>query len=364
MRIIFCGGGSAGHINPALAIAEEMKMRDPKCEILFIGREGGFENGIVKKAGIPIKCVKISGIQRRFTVKNIKNILAAIDAVKKAKEIIREFRADAVVGTGGYVSWPVIRAAQMMNIPTVIHESNCSPGLTTKLLAKKCTRVLLNHAETANELKRNDNIQVIGNPMRQDFTKLSRGEARQKLNIKKDEIYILSFGGSLGAEKLNDTVISIMKDESASDREIRHLHATGKRYYEKNEGTRFKNKKKKIVPYIENMPLHLSAADIVICRSGAVTLSEIALVGVASILIPSPNVTDNHQYKNAKVISDSGACELIEEKELTKELLNNKIEALANDETKRDTMAKKVKKFALPNSSKLAAENIISVTRQ
>ncbi|MBQ8321049.1 MAG: undecaprenyldiphospho-muramoylpentapeptide beta-N-acetylglucosaminyltransferase [Clostridia bacterium] len=364
MRIILCGGGSAGHINPALAIAEEVKLREPKSEILFICREGGFENGMVKKAGIPIKHIKISGIQRRLTLKNIKNILGAMEAIKRAKEIIGGFSPDAVVGTGGYVSWPVIRAAQMMKIPTVIHESNCSPGLTTKLLAKKCTRVLINHKETANLLNRKNNIQVVGNPMRKDFTRLSRIEARQKLNIRKDEIYILSFGGSLGAERLNDTVISFMKEESESNKKLRHLHATGKRYYEKNEGTKFANGKKKIVPYIENMPLHLSAADIVICRSGAVTLSEIALVGVTAILIPSPNVTDNHQYKNAKVIADSDACVLIEEKDLTKEVLREKIYVLINDKNRRDDIAKRVKKFAFPNSSELAVDNIISAIQK
>ena len=360
MKIIFCGGGSAGHVTPALAIAEEIKKTHSTAEILFIGRDGGFENGMVKKAGLPMQYIKIGGLQRKFTVKNIKNAINALKAVNRCKKIISDFSPDVVVGTGGYVCWPVLHAATSLKIPTVIHESNRAPGLTTRLVSKKCTEVLLNHENTANDLKRKDNVRVIGNPLRSDFNTIRKSEARRRLRINKDDIYIVSFGGSIGAQRMNDVILKIIKEES-QNANIKHLHATGKRYYEKDDIQSAKQSNYKIVPYIDDMPIHLCAADIVICRSGAMTLSEIALTGAAAILIPSPNVSENHQYKNAKALADEGACILIEESELTEKVLKDKISELARDEEKRKELGKRIKKFATKNASALAAQSIIKI---
>ena len=362
MKIIFCGGGSAGHVTPALAIAEEIKKKDSSAQLLFIGREGGFENGMVKKAGLPMQYIKIGGLQRKFTVKNIKNAINAFKAVNKCKKIISDFSPDVVVGTGGYVCWPVLQAAASLKIPTVIHESNRAPGLTTRLLSKKCTTVLLNNKNTADDLKRKDNVRVIGNPLRSDFNTIRKSEARRRLKIGKDDIYIVSFGGSIGAQRMNDVILKIMKEEEKSAN-IKHLHATGKRYYEKEDTSDTKQSNSKIVPYIDDMPIHLCAADIVICRSGAMTLSEIALTGASAILIPSPNVSENHQYKNAKALADEGACIMIEECELTEKVLNDKISELVNSKEKRQELGKRIKKFATKNASALAAESIIKITK-
>lgn len=366
MKVLLCGGGTAGHVNPALAIAEAIKKEYKDSDFLFIGREGGFENQSVKKANIPQKTLKVEGLRRGLTVKNARKLLLALKAIKQAKLIISEFSPDVVVATGGYVSWPVIKAAERLRIPVVIHESNAYPGLVTRLVASKCKFVLLNHEKTAEYLKRKDNIAVIGNPIRSDFSSISRRAAREELKLNKNDCFILSFGGSIGAEKLNDVITGIMSKNIKSMPSVRHLHATGKKHFAKYRNCNLAGgvSECKITPYIDDMPKKLMAADIVICRSGAITLSELAVVGVAAILIPSPNVTDNHQYKNAKLISDAGACVMIEEGELTEELLLSKIKELINDKTGRLTMAKEIKKFATKNAAELASEKIVEAARR
>ena len=203
MRIILSGGGTAGHVNPALAIAEGLKRRYPSAEILFVGRLGGNENEAIKKAGYTVRELKIHGIERRLTAKNLKNLITAIEAEHKAREIIKDFRPDVIVGTGGYVCWPVLHAAKAMNIPRAIHESNLSPGLVTRLCAKWCNSVLLNHEGTREYLKGAKNVKVIGNPIRADFGKITRAEARDSISLRDDEILILSFGGSGGSQKMS-----------------------------------------------------------------------------------------------------------------------------------------------------------------
>lgn len=363
MKILLCGGGSAGHVNPAIAIAEAIKSKNPNTELLFVGREGGFENSAVKKAGIKLKTVRIEGLKRKITVENIKKMILTIKATKEASKILNEFRPDAVIATGGYVSFPVLRAAQKTKIPTVIHESNVYPGLVTRLLSSKCTLVLLNHKKTAEHLRNSKNIEVIGNPLRADFTKISRKDARKDMGLKNSDILILSFGGSGGAGKLNEVITSVMNHTTSHTPGVYHIHATGKKYFDKSKADEFKKAKStcQLLPYIDDMPKKLKAADIVICRSGAMTLSEIALVGVSAILIPSPNVTDNHQYKNAKLLADNKACVLIEEKELTEELLTSKLAVLINDVEARKTMSQKIGFFATKDAAEQAAAKISDV---
>ena len=302
MRLLLCGGGTAGHIIPALAVAEELRRREPKSEILFVGREGGLENEHIKKSGFKQKTLRVYGLKRSFSLDNLTRVREAIKARGEAKKIINEFRPDVILGTGGYVCWPVISAGKRMKIPTAIHESNVYPGLTTKLLAKKCDKIMLNREETKKYLNSGISTVTVGNPIREDFEKISRKNARQKLGVSEKEILIVSFGGSIGAEVMNDVVTETMKEYTSREKDIKHIHATGRRYYEKVKGELGEANlgKCKIISYIDDMPTALMAADIVICRCGAMTLSEIAEAGVASILIPSPNVTNNHQYKNAE----------------------------------------------------------------
>ena len=363
MDIILTGGGTAGHVSPALAIAEEILDNDPKSRILFIGREGGGENAAVLKAGLELKTLNIQGIKRKLTLDNARRIYHALRARREAKSIIREFKPDVILGTGGYVCWPVIRAGAKLGIPTAIHESNITPGLTTRLLSTKCKRVFLNHEDTKKYLSQRANTLTVGNPLRKDFKKIKRNDARRTLGIKEDEIFILSFGGSIGAEKLNEVVLEVMQSYSLSDKKIRHIHATGKRYFDSVKNTPLARGERgcKVLPYIDNMPTMLSAADIVISRAGAMTISEISAVGVASILVPSPNVSDNHQLKNAQKLKEVGAALMIEEKNLTVESLKNSINDLKNDENGRKNRAKRILGFSSPDAQKRIVKELKSV---
>ena len=358
MRLLLCGGGTAGHVNPAIAIAEELRASHSDSEILFIGREDGNENSLISDAGFKFRTLKIKGIKRSLSTENIKRALNAIKSIAKAKEIIKEFSPDVILGTGGYVCWPVILAGKKMGIPIAIHESNITPGLTTKLLAKKSDIVFLNHDATKNHLPKKVNAITVGNPLRRSFKKTSRNDARQTLGISEKELLILSFGGSIGAEKMNEVIIEVIKDFSSKEKSIKHIHAVGKRYFNEIKQRKEEYPRCKILPFIDDMPTLMRAADIVICRCGAMTLSEICEVGVASILIPSPNVTGNHQYKNGKYLENMGGAILIEEENLSKETLISAIKMLKNDEFGRKTRAKKSKALSVKNSEKVILKEL------
>lgn len=360
MRLLLCGGGTAGHISPALAIADEAKRIFPDTKILFVGREGGRENDVVKSAKIELKTINIQGIKRSVSLDNIKRLKLAIDARKTSEQIIKDFKPDVILGTGGYVCWPIISSGRKMNIPTAIHESNISPGLTTRLLANKCSLVLLGNDECKKHLSKRAKILTVGNPVSESFRAGSRIEARRSLGIKDDEIFILSFGGSIGADKLNNVVIEVMKKHSAKNPKIKHIHATGHRYFDKILASNLEINSSgcSIVPYIENMPMVLKAADIVICRCGSMTLAEISTIGVASILVPSPNVSGNHQYKNAKYLADHDAAIMIEEKNLSADKLIEALNMLENEKNGRKNRAKTIKAFSTPDSAKMIVKEL------
>ena len=359
MRIILCGGGTAGHVHPALAIAEEF-IRRGDTEILYIGRKGGAESKPVYDAGIKVRELEVRGLERKITYRNLKNIVTAIKSRAISKNIISEFCPDVVVGTGGYVCWPVLSAAAALKIPCIIHESNANAGLSTRLIYKKCDKVLISYDTTREELKGAREIITVGNPLRKDFLSTTRREARRRLGIKDNEIFIVSFGGSLGADRINDAVLSLIKNFSEKKASIRHWHATGKKHYSEEIYRDYSKEKGRcvILPYIDNMPDVLHAADIAICRCGAITLSELAATATASILIPSPNVTGNHQYKNARVLADSGAAILINESELDGERLVKEISDLCKNTHKRSELSKCIEKFANREASSLIADII------
>ena len=360
MKIILTGGGTAGHVNPAIAVAEEMLVNDPSTEILFIGREGGAENNAVKKAKIELTTLKIQGLKRKITIENLKSVYYAIRAYQKTKKIIKDFHPDVILGTGGYVCWPVLRAGQNLGIPTLIHESNAIPGLTTRLLSKRCNKVLLNNSNAKKYLSKEIDTLEVGNPLRREFKKVNRAEARKYLALSEDEIFILSFGGSIGAKRLNEVVIHVMEEYSVPTKNVRHVHAVGKRYFESIRDSKLVNGFAgcKIVDYIDNMPTMLAAADIVIARAGAMTISEIATVGVASILIPSPNVSDNHQLINANILKEADATILIEEKNLTEESLKSAIKSLKTNKNARKNKAKCISRFSNSNSAKIIVNEL------
>ena len=339
MRIILAGGGTAGHINPALAIASYIKEQQPDTEILFIGNRDGMEQTLVKKAGFDISSIVISGFKRNFKpqsiVHNIKTVSRAFTASSKAKKIIKEFKPDICIGTGGYVSGPVIRCAAKLNIPTVIHEQNAFPGVTTKMLSKKVNKVMLAIEDAKKHLGEGVDFVVTGNPIREEILRVEKEEARKELGLDERPV-ILSFGGSLGARCINEAMASFVV-RSSKDNKYQHIHAYGQ------QGTWFPDKVKEkgvnieehknldVRQYIDNMPVCLAACDLVVSRAGAITLSEIQAKGKPSVLIPSPYVAENHQYHNAMALVNKNAASLIEEKDLNDEILMKTVDAMVSD---------------------------------
>ena len=349
MKVIFCGGGTVGHLTPAISMAEIILKNEKDSKILFIGRYGGDENEIITKKGFELKTVKMLPFIRRVSLKNFKSATCLAKSVIEAKKIIKDFSPDAVIGTGGYVCWPVIRAAQKLNIPTLLHESNYLPGLATKLLATKCDKVMLHFKQSEEHFKKKNNLVTVGNPLPEAFKNITREQARKRLGLSSNDFFILSVGGSIGAEKINQSIISLMNNYSTKKSNVKHLHATGKRYFEKIKSENSLLTKGyngcKIIPFITDMPLYMKAADTVISRCGAMTLSEIAECETVPILIPSPNVTGNHQYKNAKIFTDGGAALMIDESELNDRTLLDAVRYLLTNKGIREKMKKELKKF-------------------
>ncbi len=352
MKILFAGGGTAGHINPALAIADYIKSKHPETEIYYIGTPDKLEARLVPEKGYDFYPVKVAGFSRRLSIKGIAhNINAAKLAVTssiKAKKILKDIKPDIVIGTGGYVSGPVLKAAQSLKIKTAIHEQNAFPGVTTKMLAPKADRVMLAMGEAEKYLKLNKKPIITGNPVRQELLKMDKQTAREKLGLDNRPL-ILSFGGSLGAKRLNETICDLIKWHNKDER-FCHIHATGKVGYDDMikalEGVKL-HKGIEIREYINDMDVCMAAADLVIGRAGAITLSEIAACGKASILVPSPYVAENHQFHNAMTLKKVGAAEIIEEKDLTKEKIIETVSALTKDKEKLSKMEKAAKENSI-----------------
>ena len=339
IKVLFTGGGTAGHINPALAAAGYLKQREPDAQILYVGNKGGMEERLVANAGYEIRTVTISGFQRKLTPKNLarnaQTVVRMFTASAEAKKILREFAPDVCVGTGGYVSGPVIREAAKLGIPCVIHESNAYPGVTTKMLAKSVRTVMLAVPDTRKYFDDSVNCTVTGNPVRGEVLAAEREASRKALGLDERPL-ILSFGGSLGASALNRAA-AYMLAESGKEKRFQHIHGYGQhdeKFLEELQELGFRqeeNPQIRLLEYIDNMPQCLSAADLVIGRAGAMTLSEIEAKSKASILIPSPNVAENHQFHNAMALVRRGAAEIIEEKDLSGESLWKKVTKIVSD---------------------------------
>lgn len=352
MRVLLTGGGTSGHVNPALAIADIIKAHEPGSTFAYVGTENGIERRLVEKEGYEYHFVRIQGIKRSLSLSNVKTAYYVMTAPQKAKRIILKFKPDVVIGTGGYVCWAPLKAAADMGIPTVIHESNSVPGLAVRKLEGKVDTILTNFPSTKNRLAEKKKVLNVGNPVRKSFDGISREEARERLGIPKEQKFvILSFGGSLGAPKLNEAAIDVMRDFSRTHEDVAHFHSGGRNYYA-NAMQLFagysleKNSRLDIREYIYDMALYMIAADVVICRAGAMTLTELAMMKKPAILIPSPNVTDNHQYKNAKALSDKGAAVLIEEKDLTRESIVEAVSKIYENEGLRRSMGEAIAAFA------------------
>ena len=363
MRVLLTGGGTGGHINPALAIADIIKMNVPDAEIAFVGTERGMENRLIPKEGYPLYHIEIQGIRRSLSLSNLKTAYLVMTSPHKAKKIIREFRPDIVIGTGGYVCWPLLQAATSMGIPSMVHESNALPGVAVRQLQSRVDVILTNFEATAELLHAKDRIVHVGNPLRQGYATTDKAAARRALGIPESQLVILSFGGSLGAPKLNEAAVDVMRLFGAAREDVTHIHAGGSRGYE-NAMRLFNgyglagNGRMTVKDYIYDMPLYMAAADLVICRAGAMTLTELAKLRKCAILIPSPNVTDNHQYKNAKVLADAEAAVLIEEKDLTSESITQTVQRLVDDPAARHAMEDNIAAFGSMDAGKRIFEEI------
>ena len=358
MRILIAAGGTAGHINPALAIAGALKKEYPNAEIHFAGRRGGMEYALVTKAGYPFHAIEVNGIQRKLTPQNIARNLAAVYhlalSIPRANAILRELSPALVIGTGGYVSGPVLRAAAKKGIKTAIHEQNAFPGVTNKLLAKNADVVFAAMPDAVEKLGAQQKTVVVGNPVRPEVFTANRVSARAALGVKQGQVVLLSFGGSLGAQAVNERIAPLAAWHS-KERNFLHIHATGS--IEKADFAALASKLGidnsphfRIREYIEDMPAMLAAADLVISRAGALTLAEIAAAGKASILIPSPNVAENHQYHNAMQLEKLGAAKVLEEKLLTPQTLIETVDALTKNPVILMEMGAKARALAKPDS--------------
>ena len=350
MNVIFTCGGTGGHINPAIAVANGFRQRHPDANILFIGAKGHMEEQLVPKAGFELKCLTISGLIRGKSIKAItKNMATMVQtarAVSQCKKIIRQFQPDVIMGTGGYACFPALMAGSLMGIPTCVHESNAMPGLTTRLLADRVDRMLVCFAESAKRYKHPEKVETVGMPIRSEFVSLDKAAARAQLGIDADEKVVVSAFGSLGARKMNEMVAELLAMEKNDGFPFRHIHATGKFGWEwmpdlirQNGVIPEECPKLDIREYIYDMPTVMAAADVFISRAGASSCNEIAACGTPAILIPSPNVTDNHQEKNARVLSDRGGAVLILEKECTAEEMYSQVMGLLSDNLRRESMA-------------------------
>ena len=354
MKVILCGGGTSGHVNPALNIAETLKKHNPDTEIMFIGTKRGIESTLVPKFGYEIGFVEVSGFSRKLTLKNIKAAYHAVTSVSEAKKIIKKFKPDLVIGTGGYVSWPTVKAASKLGIPTLIHEQNAFPGVTTKMLSKYVDKVCISFggSEKFFDESVRDKLVLTGNPVIIDG--MSREDARKRLGLSDGEAYILSYGGSMGADKVNELAFELMESYSIP-KKVRHSHAIGRVGFErfsavaKEKGFN-SHENLMINEYIYDMPIHQAAADVIICRAGAMTLSELAIRGRASVLIPSPYVTEDHQYKNAKLLADAGAAVVFRENEVDGKILTETVSELLANPNKRRRMEESIKSFGKTDS--------------
>lgn len=374
MRILFTCGGTAGHINPALAVAGYIREKAPDTEVLFVGAKGKMEMELIPREGYAVEGITITNLQRsgglemiRHNVNTIRNLLKASG---EAKRIIRAFKPDFVLGTGGYVCYPVVKAAAALGIPTAIHESNAVPGLTTKLLSGVVDRIMVGFEESRAYYKHPERVIVTGTPVRGDFLRYGKSQAKAELGLPVNKPLVVSVWGSLGATHMNEIMAELI--ERAVNKPIFSLiHSAGKRGYagmmqklDKDGCKDLAQQGFEVREYIYDMPRVMAAADLVICRAGASTLSELTLLGKPAILVPSPNVTNNHQEKNARVLEAAGGARVLLEGQFTQDNLLGEISDMLSDPEKLLEMSGQMKKLGVPDATDKIADVILSFCAQ
>lgn len=350
MKLLFSGGGTGGHIYPAIALIKTIRKNEPNTKILYIGKVNSQEEKICAKENIPFIGLHVSGLQRKNIFLNVKTVYQFIKAYCKTKKIIKDFKPDCIIGTGGYVSAPVVYAGAKKKYKTIIHEQNSVPGMTNKFLSKHCTKIAISF-ENSKDFFPETKVFLTGNPRSQEVLETEK-VSKKKLGLNEDKKLILIFMGSLGAKYVNETIVKVLpKLTNREDAET--VFVTGKIHYD-NIMRELKNNHIKqnvfVKAYIDNMPEYLHHADLIICRAGATTLAEICAIGIPAILIPSPYVTNNHQEKNALSLVDYGGAIMIKEKELNEEILLTNIAKLIDDPYLARTFRINNKKNGIPNS--------------
>ncbi len=374
MKVIFTCGGTGGHINPAIAVANVLRERDPDCQILFIGGREGMEEDLVPRAGFRMECIPVAGLSRKLNLKGLKWNMKVpgivCQAIRECKRIIREFQPDVIVGTGGFASFPALYAGTKLGIPVCVHESNAVPGLTTKLIANRADKVLVCFEESAKHYRHSERVEVVGMPVRREFMSTEKARARQELGLDERPLVVSAYG-SLGAKVMNEVTAQVFALEQAADHPFQHIHATG------NYGWEWMPKRMEALcvdvnngrgidmrQYIYNMPTVMAAADVVISRAGASSCNEIGASGTPCILIPSPNVTNHHQEKNAAILESRGAAVVLQEADCTPQALFDAITALLADEQKRKNMSISLRNMVILDSAEQICDRIQALSRR
>lgn len=374
MKLYITGGGTGGHVTPGIAIAKYFQRKMPDTEVRFVGTSVGIESKLVPREGYELDTVDIIGIKRSFKPKDIMhNINAAqksVTAVHKAKKLLKQYEPDVVIGCGGYASYPVVKAAQQLGIPTVLLEVNALAGKVTKMLSPKASSVLICFEETREQLGNKDNIHLTGAPVRGEIAFANKEQARHNLGLK-DQKVVVSFWGSMGALYMNRHMAGVMALECKNNSDYIHIHASGSSAHhwmpeliEQNGGNFEGHENIQLVDYIYNMADWMAAADLVICRAGAATIGELCALGRASIMVPSPYVADNHQEKNARALEKQGACVVLTESESNAQVLFELTNVLLHDDEKLKSMEKSAVAMAKLNATEQIYRNIMQVAKK
>ncbi len=372
MKYVLTCGGTAGHINPAIAVAQRLRELQPDCEILFLGAEGRMEMDLVPRDGFRILPLKVTNISRGHrmsdVVHNLTSLKNVFDSEHEARSILRDFRPNAVLGTGGYVCYPVLHEAAKLNIPTLIHESNAVPGLTTRLLEKQVSCVLLGFEESRAYYPNVSDLRVTGTPVRGKFSRYTRETARRELGIPADIPLVVSMWGSLGSGHMNDTLVRMLP-MMKGQHDFRLIHATGKYYHrsicEKLESAAVNpiDCSTDLREYIFDAERVLSAADLVLCRAGASTLSELSNIGKPALIVPSPNVTNHHQERNARLVERAGGAKVLLEGEFDESDFLKEIRSLLQDRANLQKMSAAMSSLAVPDALDRITDTVLDYAR-
>ena len=372
-RVLFTCGGTAGHVNPAIALAQRIAKDCPDAEFLFVGAERGIERDLLENAGYPFRTVHVSNFHRSFALKELRHnfvsVLNLIRSPAEARRILLDFQPEAVIGTGGYASYPAIKAAAKLGVPTAVHESNIIPGLTTKLLEPVADRIMVGFEACRANYKNPDKVIVTGTPVRGDFFTRTKSEAKRELGVDDGRPLVVSFWGSLGASGMNRQMADFIALEAAKT-PFYHIHSAGKSGYPviqailQGKGvTNTDGPSVRVAEYLYNMPLVMRAADLVISRAGASTLSELTALGVPAILVPSPYVTNHHQEKNARALEDAGGAVVLLEPDCSGQLLFQTVTELLRDPARLDKMSASMLALGVRDATERILETVEGIEK-